>query len=99
MLSYVVFNMDISPFFFNLRFWNDIPFTNAWYSNDITNNGKTVFLKRWYKTGIYCIGHFLNEEEGLMNYDEFCACYLTPMFIEFWGLMTSIRTYLNMKTY
>ena len=55
-----------------------------------------MLYKTWSDNGIMCLGDIFNMNGQILSYEEFSLKYnLQTNFLEFYGLIYSIRQYIN----
>ena len=73
---------------------NNITSSILWNNKNITIEGKSVYWKEWHTAGIDRLEDFLDENNSLLGYYQFCRkTGLKPPFTNFCGLI-SARQYL-----
>ena len=71
---------------------------NIWYNPDIKVGGSSICYRRWLAAGIVFIGDLINHTGELLSYREFNATFnINTNFLEFNGLIRSIKTFLQNK--
>lgn len=65
--------------------------------NERMKIGKNVMThKKWFENGVYCIGHFVNENGDFLSCDEFNEKFATNVdFLTYLGCRQTLRTYVR----
>ena len=97
------FTGNLNPFWQSvLKSWHSLPKEPAtdcnsilretiWYNSRILVNGKAVFYKQWYDSGIWYINDLVNENGKFLSYKEFLEIYnIKETFLGFQGIKDAI---------
>ena len=69
-----------------------------WNNENITNEDKSLFWKKWVKKGIYYIQDILNENRKFLTYEEFkCRYSLQVNSLHYFQILASIPVGLKTK--
>ena len=65
--------------------------------NERIKIGKNVMThKKWFENGVYCIGHFVNENGDFLSCDEFNQKFATSVdFLTYLGCRQALKTYVR----
>ena len=79
---------------------NEIMSIPLWCNKNIKVGGNTVFYKTWNDNGIMCLRDIFNVNGQILSYEEFRLKYnFQTNFLEFYGLINSVRQYINSFNY
>ena len=74
----------------------DVLSENIFNNEKLRIGGRVIWEPTWFNNGVYCIGHFINENGKLYTRDEFCIAYnINAKIMTYNGCISSISSFLK----
>lgn len=78
----------------------DVGLTYLWHNPDIQVGGTGICFKRWLAAGVVFLGDVIKDNGEIYTYKDLINVYnIQTIFLEFNGLLSSIKQYLRMNQF
>ena len=75
--------------------FNEFTSEFLFYNKHITRDGKIIYMKNWFKKGVYRVGHLLSED-GFLTFDQFKQKYnIITDFLTYEGIIQAVKCFQN----